>query len=265
MIRWDAQDSEGAPVGGNPATLERLENVVRRLNSSNVSTPDEVRNSIFENVIRSKDAIAIGKANMYRVERLPDYAETSVRLSSIFLSLSKYDFSFIWQMVQYDENSVLLLLTPALFCKLGFLLTLRILPNLHVTGSLIDIIGKVASSRAAVQVAASAYTTLSLTTRVSFVGIGSTLLSLVLYSGVFRSTGTLLLAATPSLYTGIEGKWGEMLTSFRFGGSRFLFDIARTMSTFSNAAIAGFMEPKGEAISRAILEAVRVYKEAQKK
>lgn len=50
------------------------------------------------------------------------------------------------------------------------------------------------------------------------------------------------------LYTGFSGDLGFVFNNFRQYGSKLVFEFAKTISHITNAAIAGFIAPKEEAI-----------------
>ena len=54
------------------------------------------------------------------------------------------------------------------------------------------------------------------------------------------------------LYTGMGGFIGQFASDFRSNGSKFIFEITKTASTFTNAAVAGFLEPKQDAVRQVI-------------
>ena len=48
----------------------------------------------------------------------------------------------------------------------------------------------------------------------------------------------------------MSGVIGEFAKSFRFEGSKIIFELTKTASTFTNAALAGFLEPKQDAVTQ---------------
>ena len=61
--------------------------------------------------------------------------------------------------------------------------------------------------------------------------------------------------AIAPLYVGMGGVFGEIAKSFRLESSKLVFELTKTASTLTNAALAGFLEPKQDAV-RQILKNV---------
>jgi len=75
-------------------------------------------------------------------------------------------------------------------------------------------------------------------------GISTSAVLLALYRYLYLNNLTPTGLICASQYSGLEGLAGQYLEILRNSGSRVIFDLTRTISTFSNAAIAGFLEPK---------------------
>jgi len=71
---------------------------------------------------------------------------------------------------------------------------------------------------------------------------------LLLYSNHFIKDNKALVP----LYSGMSGLIGQSANIFRLEASKFVFEITKTVSTLGNAAIAGFLEPKQEAVKQII-------------
>ena len=67
---------------------------------------------------------------------------------------------------------------------------------------------------------------------------------IVLYSHAFISNNVQAI----ELYGGLEGNVGNFIKLFRVETSKIIYEVTKTMSTFTNAAVAGFLEPKQEVI-----------------
>ena len=68
----------------------------------------------------------------------------------------------------------------------------------------------------------------------------------MLYNKHFLKDNT----AIKRLYTGLGGQLGAITNIFRVETSKVIYETAKTISTFSNAALAGFLEPKQNAIKK---------------
>ena len=77
-------------------------------------------------------------------------------------------------------------------------------------------------------------------------GTGGVSSLLLLYNSYFLKDN---IALAP-LYQGMSGFIGELAKSFRVEGSKIIFELTKTASTFSNAAVAGFLEPKQDAVKQ---------------
>jgi hypothetical protein len=77
-------------------------------------------------------------------------------------------------------------------------------------------------------------------------GTGGVSSLLLLYHNYFLKDNKALIP----LYQGMGGFIGTLSKSFRLEGSKMIFELAKTASTFTNAALAGFLEPKQEALTR---------------
>jgi len=91
------------------------------------------------------------------------------------------------------------------------------------------------------------YNTLS-TKKVTFVGVSSFGL-MALFNNFFTVKANQGIVANAKLYQGLSGSIGGYFKIFRVEGSKLIYETFKTVSTFTNAAIAGAMEPKQEAFS----------------
>jgi len=70
---------------------------------------------------------------------------------------------------------------------------------------------------------------------------------LLLFSKHFMKDSAAVMC---QMYSGLNGSVGDLSKLFRLEGSKLIFEMTKTLSTFSNAAIAGFLEPKQDAIKQ---------------
>jgi len=80
------------------------------------------------------------------------------------------------------------------------------------------------------------------------VGTGGISGLLVLYNKFFFKDNTVLIP----LYTGMGGLIGQYAGDFRSNGSKLIYEVTKTASTFTNAAVAGFLDPKQDAVRQAV-------------
>ena len=77
-------------------------------------------------------------------------------------------------------------------------------------------------------------------------GTGGVSSLLLLYNNYFLKDNKALVP----LYQGMGGFIGEFAKFFRIEGSKIIFELTKTASTFTNAAVAGFLEPKQDAVKQ---------------
>ena len=77
--------------------------------------------------------------------------------------------------------------------------------------------------------------------KVTFIGLASASLSLALFSNYFTKTQKISVF---SLHSGFSGNPGAALDFTREIGGKIVFELAKTLSVLTNAALIGFIEPK---------------------
>lgn len=70
----------------------------------------------------------------------------------------------------------------------------------------------------------------------------------LLYHKYFFKDNTAIIP----LYTGMGGFISQFASDFRLNGSKFIFEITKTASMFTNAAVAGFLEPNQDPVKQVI-------------
>ena len=84
------------------------------------------------------------------------------------------------------------------------------------------------------------------------IGTGGVSALLLLYNKyLFKDNSALV-----PLYQGMGGLLGESAKLLRLEGSKLIFEVTKTFSTFRYAAVAGFLEPKHDYVKQ-ILKTVR--------
>lgn len=77
--------------------------------------------------------------------------------------------------------------------------------------------------------------------KITFIGLASASLSLALFSNYFTKPQK---TSVFSMYSGSSGNPGAALDLTRNIGGKIVFELAKTLSVLSNAALIGFLEPK---------------------
>lgn len=161
---------------------------------------------------------------------------------------NSFDFSLIYSLCKVNEKFVFVLLYPFFFRPLGEIIWPTLLPHFHfVYGSFTKFMQKVCVTLNQGNVLTHTFNTLS-KKKATFVGISSFGL-MALFSNFFTVKANQGIVANAKLYQGLSGSIGGYFKIFRVEGSKLIYETFKTASTFTNAAIAGAMEPKQEAFS----------------
>ena len=170
-------------------------------------------------------------------------------------TLSVQDVSMVLEYCKTNEKFMFVLLYPYFFKPLKEIVWTRLLPVFHLKAhSFTQFIknvalkmGKFISHQLAV---VNGFTTLRMTRSVGLaVGTSGVSGLLLLYNKYFISQNQLVVQ---QLYSGLSGPIGEILGGFRLEGSKLVYEAAKTISTFTNAALAGFLEPKQDVMRQMI-------------
>nr|QYC61972.1 hypothetical protein [Guinardia striata] len=177
-------------------------------------------------------------------------------MSEVFHHLPLEKFDLLQKLSILNEKGMLLLLTPLFFCKTGLAISIRSLASLHLKGNLLLFLSKIKTivykTVAKMKLSTSdisKYVVFTVKkTNYKLLGVSTTAFALALYKyfDVYIKTPTRLISGPQ--YTGLDGLAGFYLEMFRSSGSQAIYDLSRTISTFSNAAIAGFLEPKADLV-----------------
>ena len=127
------------------------------------------------------------------------------------------------------------------------------LPHFHfVKGSFTTFIQKVSNTLYKSTVLFHKYQTLSVR-KSAKLALGISGAGFIAYLGSYFTTNVKQgLASNSKIYKGLSGSLGHSMKLLRQEGSKVIYEVFRTLSTFSNAAIAGALEPKQEAISKVL-------------
>ena len=176
-------------------------------------------------------------------------------------------FNQLLTLCKTNEKFVFIVLYPYFYKALGKIVWPTLIPLFHfVSNSFSTFLLKVSHFLKKGNKISHAFRLMTVKAPIKYaVGIGSLGL-FASYSGLLTKKTASLLLSNEKLYTGLSGPVGLGLNYFRTEGSKLVYEVAKTISTFSSAAIAGALEPKQQFISRLInMEAVsKMIKKAKK-
>lgn len=167
-------------------------------------------------------------------------------------TLNVHDMSVLLEYSITNEKFLFLLIWPYLFNPLKKLLWSYLYPVFSLTGGSFTFflkkvglkIGNIIKHKSAL---IHGFYNLKVSRSVKFtLGSGGLSGLLLFYNKYFLKDNTALIP----LYTGLGGFLGQWASSFRLQGSRLIFEVTKTASTFTNAALAGFLEPKQNAVKQ---------------
>jgi hypothetical protein len=203
-----------------------------------------IRLEITENAGKIHESLLISKSIWGRLHTHDFYDEMGSRFTTLFTNLNLADLEFLVSYVQWDEHGVLFLFWKYIYCKLGYILSSQLIIAVYKPGAFIEFLNKaVIQARSLIH---SSYKISNLILsksicKITFIGLASVSFGLTLFSNYF--TGNPKISVF-SLHSGFSGNPGEVLDSIRDIGSKVVFEVAKTVSVLTNAALIGFLEPK---------------------
>ena len=183
-------------------------------------------------------------------ERLPE----SIHQTAIFLkeTITVSELGVLLEYCKTNEKFIFILLYPYLFVPLKKLLWSYLYPIFSLrqesfTFFLKQVALKIGNIIKHQNAIVNGFSQLRISRSVKYtLGTGGVSSLLLLYNRYFLKDNKALVP----LYQGMGGFLGEFAKSFRLEGSKIIFELTKTASTFSNAALAGFLEPKQDAIKQ---------------
>jgi hypothetical protein len=174
--------------------------------------------------------------------------------NSLFERISQSDIIFLSKLSEIQSKLIMIVLFPVLFQPLklrlwGILYVMTLKYSKTAVVFLNDIVKNVCSR--GILAVKTAYLNYSPTVTTKFIGFSS-LTSFAFYRTMLFSTKSYMKSIP--LYTGLPGLAGQLMGSLRLEGSKVIYEVAKTASTFSNAAVAGLLEPKQEAMRKVVKE-----------
>ena len=194
------------------------------------------------------DGLALKKINLY--DKICNAIEClSLYVNEIWTSA---DFTHIINLCKTNEKFVYLLLYPYFIKPLGSLVWPTLLSHFHfVSGSFTMFMQKVSSFLKKGSSLSHSYRMLTVrkSTKLVF-GFGGVGLFTLFNKFLTSKTNDKLLISNRRVYGGLNGALGSGISLFKKEGSRVVFDVFCILSTFTNAAVAGALEPKRELINK---------------
>jgi len=197
----------------------------------------------------------ISKQYWGKIETHGFYDEMISRFAQLFSNLSITELSFFSYFISMDESGVLFLFQKFFYACLKCKLASQLIVALYKPGTFIaffDRVVKLLWWKLDI-IKNNVPFTVTRTTAFKFVGYSG--LGLTLFSNIYLKP-VASLQHTP-LYKGFSGDLGFVFNNFREYGSQLVFEFAKTISHITNAAIAGFIAPKEEAIKSYIKSIIK--------
>lgn len=214
----------------------------------------EIKESILNNSDDVKTSFKISKMYWGNIENHEFFKEMVLRVAKIFVHVSSVELSFLFNYIQVDEHGVLFLFQKVIYACLKCKLASQLIVALYKPGAFIMFFSKVLDilSKNRSILSLKGIMTVKATTAIKVVSVTGLTLSVTLYSGILARKDTMRLDRV-SLYDGLSGHPGNYIGMIRSLGSKLIFELTKTLSTWSNAAVAGALEPKQEFV-RNVLE-----------
>lgn len=206
----------------------------------------EIKNEILNESADVKKSFLISKKYWGKIETHDFYNEMIARFAQLFSNLSTIDLSFLSFFISMDESGVLFLFQKFFYGCLKCKLASQLIIALYKPGAFISFFNSVVKLLwwkldAIKNNIPFAVTRTTVVKIVGFSGLG-----LTLFSNIYLKP--MVSVQSNPLYTGFSGDLGFVFNNFRQYGSKLVFEFAKTISHITNAAIAGFIAPKEEAI-----------------
>lgn len=174
--------------------------------------------------------------------------------SSVNEILTSIDFTHIINLCKTNEKFVFIMLYPYFIRPVGKIVWTTLLPHFHfVHGSFTFFMQKVSDLFKKGTNLSHTYRTMTVKRQTKLAIEFSSVGILALFNNLFVTKTAQGLISNKQLYKGLSGTLRTGMSLLRLEGSKVIFEIAKTFSTFSNAAIAGVLDPKQEVIPRLIL------------
>lgn len=257
---WTYDDIQ--PVMTTPSN--DLKNILLKLSSKQSNNmfgdiskglKDQTNSALLDQTVLNYYLGGIRNTDLTTWDRLPE----SIHYTATFLkeTITVPELAVLLEYCKTNEKFIFILLYPYLFKPLKKLLWSYLYPifSLRIESFTFFLkqvalkIGNIIKHQNAI---VNGFHHLRISKSVKYtLGTGGVSSLLLLYNNYFLKDNRALVP----LYQGMGGFIGEFAKSFRAEGSKMIFELTKTASTFTNAAVAGFLEPKQDAV-RQILKNV---------
>jgi hypothetical protein len=212
----------------------------------------ELQKDIANKQSEISECFQLSKSCFFNIENLEFYSEMILRFSKLLTHLTSIDQSFLLFFAQYDEKGLLLLCHKLIYGVLKSILASQLIIALYKPGAFITFLERSLQAAQVVNrsLQISNVITVSNVKAIKIISVAGFTMGLTLYSNVFSKKPMELTCVTT--YSGFSGLLGNYVELVRSYGSMLVFEVAKTFSTLSNAALAGFIEPK-ETVLRNLL------------
>ena len=244
-------DTANSTISNNKIAFDELQRVV-----SKIRTPIDFSAKIqgFENkkffIKETHEGILHVTKNVSQFVQTRDYLEITDK-TFVFLKnyLTDLDLSFLSKLSFLNERLVAIVLIPHLIRFLGKRDWGHVLALSFYTGKLSSFITSIAA-KISTKVK-TVYGNYSPTVKIKFIGIAGLVSLVAIKTNIFKLLyPTSVLVKQLSLHEGVSDISGYAIGLFRLEGSKWIYEATRTLSTFLNAALAGFLEPNKEIIKQ---------------
>merc|ERR1712157_154198 len=161
---------------------------------------------------------------------------------------------FLLKFVSIDETGLLFLFHKVFYVVLKSVLAITALATLYKKGSFMIFLSSILNYSQNLKIENFGGSTLVHSyinkRSIKYIGIigASTSLGITLFTSFFAKQKQNPAVQAITNYSGFNGLAGNYSELFRKYGSKFFFECAKTISTFTNAAFCGFLEPKEDVI-----------------
>lgn len=192
-------------------------------------------------------ALKISKEYYSDITKNSFYSEIVLRISKVLATINPFELSFLLEYVNIDEHGLLFLFNKFIFKSLKAVLASQVIIALYKPETFKTFLKTAVSYTLSNSnlLLKSKILTAQHSKLITLAGVSSLTLGITLYSSVWTRKA---LPVLPT-YTGITSPY---VTLFQDLGSKIIYEIAKTISTLSNAAIAGFLDPKQEIFKKII-------------
>ena len=243
-------DTANNTIANNKIAFDHLQKIV-----NSIETPIDFSKKV-EGLVNKKifnkethEGIVFVIKNVSQFIETREYLEITDR-SFVFLKnfLSNLDFSFLSKICFLNEKLVAIILIPHLMNCLKERQWGHVLALSFYTGKISSFINSLVAKTCTIT--KTLYGHYSPTIKTKFIGVAGMVSVIAIKTNMFNLLypSSSILVKQLSLHKGFSGISGDVVSVLRIEGSKCVYEFARTLSAYSNAALAGFLEPKKEVL-----------------